>query len=667
MKRTAEKQLSKDDDDDDVEEVSPPDQGFKMADETVLARRPMRALPRRSIAAVTPPTSAPSTPEPSPAPVPKFTGFSGFGASSGDAAPFSFSAPSASSSPLRPATTSTSDSAFSFNVPSTNSFALPPASSTSAPSVASSASRATRAFASFINPPAAVGPTSEAPPTGSSDVDDDTLKAEIKYLKALRGLNVSFLSAISKAIESDPFVDVADVLDRYKSLRISAKSEYDDKLHISTTSSRSETRTPGTVPVGKAPTTASSASAPSIAPASSMPAPPASFSWSKPSSDSAENSSSTSDSTKGSENAPTPPPAFTFGRPAATSGNMLSSTAPPPPKSAFTFGSNSGSTAPTFGSSSSTSSSAPLFGSTQSSFTFGNAASPPSPTKAGESKPSPFGFNAPSAFTFGKAADKPSETGSAKDKDNGSKDKGSSVGPATSTSLFGGTSTFTTPEKPAGSSSNSFTFGSGSPGKASVFGGFSKAGGSIGNPVGFGFGSPPRTPDEASTPKPAGFSFGAPPKPTTTETGGESSEGTEGEGEAPPLVSKPSVHDLEGEGEEDEETTHETRSKVYKMVKDQEKSEWGDMGIGMLRLKRHKETGARRILLRNSSTGKIIINFNIHPGMNTVVAGKTVSFMGHDAGAPMPFRIKVKSEDQADALKHALDREIEFVKAKTET
>ena len=65
---------------------------------------------------------------------------------------------------------------------------------------------------------------------------------------------------------------------------------------------------------------------------------------------------------------------------------------------------------------------------------------------------------------------------------------------------------------------------------------------------------------------------------------------------------------LEGEGEEDEVTVHEIRSKVYKMTKDKEgKAQWGDMGVGVLRLKKHKETGARRMLLRNSSTGKITI------------------------------------------------------------
>ena len=58
-------------------------------------------------------------------------------------------------------------------------------------------------------------------------MEDD--KSEVDYYKALRGLNVSFLSAVSKAIESDPFVDVAELLERYKTLRVSVKSDFDDK------------------------------------------------------------------------------------------------------------------------------------------------------------------------------------------------------------------------------------------------------------------------------------------------------------------------------------------------------------------------------------------------------------------------------------------------------
>ena len=102
----------------------------------------------------------------------------------------------------------------------------------------------------------------------------------------------------------------------------------------------------------------------------------------------------------------------------------------------------------------------------------------------------------------------------------------------------------------------------------------------------------------------------------------------------------------------------------------------------MLRLKQHKENGTRRMLLRNSGTGKLTIvsgltlspqyilnapqNFNIYPGMNTTASGKVVTFVGHEEGTSTTYRLRVKSEEQANELKRAVDREIEFVKGKSD-
>jgi nucleoporin NUP2 len=102
----------------------------------------------------------------------------------------------------------------------------------------------------------------------------------------------------------------------------------------------------------------------------------------------------------------------------------------------------------------------------------------------------------------------------------------------------------------------------------------------------------------------------------------------------------------------------------------------------MLRLKKHKEKGSRRALLRNSSTGKITIvrtlsdvnsfyvdillqNFNLYAEMKPSVTGKVVAFVGHENGAHMGFRLRLRSEDDAVKLRNALDREIDFVKAKS--
>ncbi|KAI0930184.1 hypothetical protein AcW1_008939 [Taiwanofungus camphoratus] len=665
-----------------MQEVEP-GQGFRRADESALATRKIKGLPRRAMAGSpvgTPPppdSSAPSAPEaPS---VPKFSGFAGFGAASASSTPFSFS----SSVPAKPAAPppSSTDSAFTFGV--SNSTGSPAFASTG-PSISSSASSATKSFASSFSPSNTTSMQPEPPSnifSGTKQVDetkDNELKEEIDYLVAIRGLNISLLSAISKAIESDPFVDVAEMLERYKSLRVSTKSGYDEKLKVVRGSgadlkSSAPFSSSGAVHTSQS-TNATQSSAPSTS--AFMPKPPSSFAGFSPLS--TASSSKTTDTTETEGASTTKSPSFSF-----ASSSTESTVPPAPPKSAFTFGlsgstpsdASSTSSQPPFTFGSSNASSSTKTG-TQSAFAFGNSNPPSSQSGSGSTSStttSPFGFSStPSAFPgsiFGK------HTGTDKDKEKDTIANVPSNGPSVGMDLFGGPSAFSTPEKTV--SSGAFTFGSGSPGKA--FGGFGKAG-SIGNPVGFGFGSPPKTPDAETTTfanKQPGFSFGVPPQTaesspaasTDAPVGGGSEEGTPvADSEAQPQLSSTSVHDQEGEGEEHETTTHEIRSKVYKMMKNGEgRSEWSDLGVGMLRLKKHKETNARRVLLRNSSTGKITINFNIYTGMNASVSKNTVSFIGHEEGVSTPYRIRTKTEEQANALKHALDREIEFVQAKSET
>jgi len=214
--------------------------------------------------------------------------------------------------------------------------------------------------------------------------------------------------------------------------------------------------------------------------------------------------------------------------------------------------------------------------------------------------------------------------------------------------------------------------------------------GTFGNPVGFGFGgSPPKAPEgEAAAPsttsvfgsKPsAGFGgasfggFGTPPaKPATEENGGSQEEEGDGAGATDDSKLLPTkTHDDEGEGEEDEETTHMTKAKVYKLVKDSSeegKSAWKDLGVGMLRLKKHKETGGRRVLLRNSSTGKVTINFNIYSGLNPSLGSKFVTFVGHDEnGVSITYRLRTPTDQHAIELKDAMNREIAFVKGESES
>jgi nucleoporin NUP2 len=127
-------------------------------------------------------------------------------------------------------------------------------------------------------------------------------------------------------------------------------------------------------------------------------------------------------------------------------------------------------------------------------------------------------------------------------------------------------------------------------------------------------------------------------------------------------------HDEEGEGEEDEETTHTTKSKVFKLQKKEDGTqEWKDLGVGMLRLKKHKTSESRRVLMRNSGTGKITINFNIYAGLNPSLATKFITLIGHDEeGTSATYRLRTQSDQHAQDLKDALNREIAFVKGKAD-
>jgi nucleoporin NUP2 len=85
----------------------------------------------------------------------------------------------------------------------------------------------------------------------------------------------------------------------------------------------------------------------------------------------------------------------------------------------------------------------------------------------------------------------------------------------------------------------------------------------IGNPVGFGFGN--QTPTPSSEPSGEEKSSETPPE----------------EDEAAKAVFSTTHHDEDGQGEEDEETIHQVRAKVFKLVNEEGgPRKWADMGIG---------------------------------------------------------------------------------------
>ncbi|KAH9957953.1 hypothetical protein BC827DRAFT_632483 [Russula dissimulans] len=522
MKRGAEKQLSKDDNlDDEVEEVQT---GFQVAKESEMAKREIRGLPKRRSPAVAP--GIPPASSPAPAASQKFGSFAGFGAVSGAATPFTFTP-----SPL----------------------AGPSQKPADAPAVSESASNATKKFASFLGPSSTAGAkpllSSSSSETPKADASGDTDEIALKYYTSLRGLNSSFLSAVTKAIESDPFIDVADILGQYKKHRISAQHDYDGKSsHVKTQSAPSKpsiapapftfskpaTSAPATMPVppsgfagfaatsspvpatgsGFTPSPAAPASTESspfsfasAAPASSDSKPPSAVSSSPFSGFSGAASSSSpfkppaSLASKESESTPSLKPAFSLG--------AFSSTGPTP--SAFPFGGGGGGTS---GSSTMLFSNPPktsaLFGSDKA------AAEDKDKEKdrPTSSTPTPFAFAlSPGTRLFGDTSSSLGSSGSIfgsatatksvedRDKDK-EKDKAPSLPPPGS--IFGGP--FGSPTKPS-----PFTFGAAGSTAATT---------TTPTPAQFGFGVAPGS-SEGSTPPKAGsigFSFGSPSRPSSSQS-----------------------------------------------------------------------------------------------------------------------------------------------------
>ncbi|KAF7376402.1 RanBD1 domain-containing protein [Mycena sanguinolenta] len=317
---------------------------------------------------------------------------------------------------------------------------------------------------------------------------------------------------------------------------------------------------------------------------------------------------------------PAPPVAFAgFGKPAAapapkTNGAVDAPPAnpPAPPANPFTFAVS----APT-STSVSTAPKPSLFGSSATPSAFG-AAAPPTSLFGSSTTASPFGAPA-----------------------------------ATTPSPFGSPTSFGGGAKPAASL---FGSGTGSP-SPSPFGGFGSKG-SIGNPEKEASASAEEKQDEE------GDTVGA--SSQETEKASTVDEGSTASGSSSSLMFNddvPTGLEGEGEGEEDEETVQQARVKAYRLRKKEEpETGWADIGSGLTRLKKHKETSARRLLLRNSA-GKIGLNFALYSGLKASQAKKALTLVGHDAaGESQTYSLRFRSEDAAKTFQAAIDKEVAQIK-----
>ncbi|KOS22677.1 Ran-specific GTPase-activating protein 1 [Escovopsis weberi] len=129
---------------------------------------------------------------------------------------------------------------------------------------------------------------------------------------------------------------------------------------------------------------------------------------------------------------------------------------------------------------------------------------------------------------------------------------------------------------------------------------------------------------------------------------------------------------LTGGGETDEDVLHDVRAKVLKFVsgaaegeeKAKSKSPWVTQGLGPLRLLKHKETNAVRLVLRAEPRGNVALNKLVLPGMTYKADEKYVKLTTSNAAGDglETWMIQVKTKDLAKALAEALEKNKEFNK-----
>ncbi|OHE90894.1 RanBP1 domain-containing protein [Colletotrichum orchidophilum] len=285
-------------------------------------------------------------------------------------------------------------------------------------------------------------------------------------------------------------------------------------------------------------------------------------------------------------------------------------------------------------------SSAPSNGSTP--FQFGGGSSAPAPAAA-SSTPFQFGGGAPAqpaastpTFAFG------ASNGSA-----------NAQGPASQKPLFGASASAPT--------SNLFGAKPAQPASGGMFGNLQPPAGAsttgTNSPFNFGGASSLATTPATGTPEPAA---------EADKTAAAGGEGDDADGKPHEQLKLTEG----GPGEEDEEILHDVRAKIMKFIpagseedKDsgddqpKNKSPWSTKGVGPLRLLKHKNTGAVRMLLRAEPRGHVVLNRTVLPAETYKADKKYVKLTtSNETGSGLEtWMVQVKTEDFAKALASALE------------
>ncbi|QRW05445.1 Ran-specific GTPase-activating protein 1 [Ceratobasidium sp. AG-Ba] len=655
-KRGSDHQLTRDDEaSDGDEEVQV---GMTKADPSVLASRPMKGLPKRKGATPLSNSGASSNAS-SAAPSPRLPAFGGFGSTppaptaetKTDATRFGgftgFGAPTASTAPPAPPKPAEPTRFAAFT-----GFGSAPAPKTDAPAEAKPAEppkfTGFTGFTGFgsAKPTATAQPTPEPAQQPKEDAPSDSTAA-LTYWTSLRGLNHAFMESAKRAVETDMFCDIGELFGQYNEHREKVVKQFEE-------AKRSKTSAPAPKPTAAPapePPKPAEAAKPSFSFGSSTIKDTASspFSFgSKPPSTSAPKSSPFGLSL------PTGKPVFGPSDPSLITPAATPPTIPPSPKKP----------APTFGATAvpePTPTPSPLpEGKITNIFDISAVknTAPPSPPKPTFT----FGSSTPSANPFAKVDAKPFSF-------NTSNSAAPAPSPALSTTATSGSS--------VAPSSKPFSFSTplSTPGTPFAFGAGSPKGGATPKPgggsVGFSFGNSPPRKETAS----AGFPFGSIPASTGSgassaaqtpkgEHGSDEEKPKETEGEGGDSAAAEPDEDksqAEGAGEENEDTLYAARARVLRFYK----QAWVGVGIGSFKIKYDRETKKRRVLHRLEGTGRLVLNVRMFEQMDPVKETKAVlRFTGtDDQGQLMLYRVKVKTEDEADALFKSFTDALEAVKS----
>lgn len=103
-------------------------------------------------------------------------------------------------------------------------------------------------------------------------------------------------------------------------------------------------------------------------------------------------------------------------------------------------------------------------------------------------------------------------------------------------------------------------------------------------------------------------------------------------------------------GEEDEEVVHKLRAKALLFSANDKK--WNTKGLGPLKVLKHKETGACRIILRADPSATIVLNKGLMSGAKYEVNGKTVKVLAaaDDGKGLESWVLQLKTPEEAEKL-----------------